>query len=184
MSPQLKQTASGSTYSVCTGRATSCSNTLRRQIASCVLHDFCRKSVSTIALCSCNKSQKIKSDNLCDFLRRQNSVAETKIFTKILQYTQSDLSLQRVAATSRPTCTNRVSAATCRLFHFMKMGASTFRGPGSKITSLRTSWYGKTDNANFLPTEHCNFTPLVFYPRSFAPLRENSTQELSLDIGT
>ena len=85
-----------------------------------------------------------------------------------MQYTRSDLPPQRVAATSRPTCTNRVSAATCRLFHFMKMGASTFRGPGSKITSLRTSWYGKTDNANFLPTEHCNFTPLVFYPRSFA----------------
>ena len=85
-----------------------------------------------------------------------------------MQYTRSDLPPQRVAATSRPTCTNRVSAATCRLFHFMKMGASTFRGPGSKITSLQTSWYGKTDNANFLPTEHCNFTPLVFYPRSFA----------------
>ena len=77
---EVKQAASGSTLSVCTGRATSCSNTLRRQIASCVLHDFCRKSVSTIALCSCNKSQKIKSDNLCDFLRRQNSVAETDFY--------------------------------------------------------------------------------------------------------
>ena len=91
-------------HSVCTGRATSCRNTLLRQIASCVLHNFCGKSVSKIAFCSCRKSQKIKSDNLCDFLRRQNSVAETKIFTKILQYTQRDLSLQRVAATLASTC--------------------------------------------------------------------------------
>ena len=96
---EVKQAASGSTHSVCTGRATSCSNTLRRQIASCVLHNFCGKSVSTRAFCSCNKSQKIKSDNLCDLLRRQNCVAETKIFIKILQHTQSDLSLRRVATT-------------------------------------------------------------------------------------
>ena len=34
----------------------------------------------------------------CDTLLRQNSVAETKIFTKILQLTQSDLLLRRVAA--------------------------------------------------------------------------------------
>ena len=35
-------------------------------------------------------------------LRRQNSVAETKIFTKILQYTRRrDLSLRRMAATGR-----------------------------------------------------------------------------------
>ena len=37
--------------------------------------------------------------NLCDLLLRQNSIAERKIITKILQYTQSDLSLRRVAAT-------------------------------------------------------------------------------------
>ena len=37
--------------------------------------------------------------DFCDLLQRQNSVRETKIFTKILQYTPSDLSLQRVAAT-------------------------------------------------------------------------------------
>ena len=97
---EVKQAASGSTHSVCTGRATSCSNTLRRQIASCVVHDFCRKSVSAIEMQQVAKNQiRPESDNLCDFLRRQNSVAETKILTKILQYTQSDLSLQRVAAT-------------------------------------------------------------------------------------
>ena len=43
--------------------------------------------------------------NLCDLLRRQNSVVETKIFAKILQYTRSDLLPQHVAATSRPICT-------------------------------------------------------------------------------
>ena len=32
-------------------------------------------------------------------LLQQNSVTETKIFTKIIQYTRSDLSLQCVAAT-------------------------------------------------------------------------------------
>ena len=36
---------------------------------------------------------------MCDLLRLQNSVAAAKIFTKILQYTRGDLSLQNVAAT-------------------------------------------------------------------------------------
>ena len=40
------------------------------------------------------KKKKQISLNLCDLLRRQNSVAEIKIFTKILQYTR--MSLQRV----------------------------------------------------------------------------------------
>ena len=41
----------------------------------------------------------IQSDLIfCDLLQRQNYVAETKIFTKILQYTRSDLSLRRVAS--------------------------------------------------------------------------------------
>ena len=39
--------------------------------------------------------------NLCGLLRRQISFAATKIFTKILQYTRSDLSLRRVAS---PCC--------------------------------------------------------------------------------
>ena len=48
-------------------------------------------------VCRCNKSQiRLK---LCDLLRRQNSVAATKIFTKILQCKRSVLSLQRVSAT-------------------------------------------------------------------------------------
>ena len=47
---------------------------------------------------TCRKNQI--SLNLCDFLRRHNSVAKTKIFTKILWYTPSNLSLRRIAATS------------------------------------------------------------------------------------
>ena len=40
--------------------------------------------------------RQIQSDLiLWDLLRRQNSVAETKIFTKILQYTRRDLSLRQ-----------------------------------------------------------------------------------------
>ena len=38
--------------------------------------------------------------NLCDLLRRQNSVAQTKIFTKIFQYTRSHVSLACVASLS------------------------------------------------------------------------------------
>ena len=98
----------------------------QRQIASCVLENVCEN------LCRCNRIllpqqvAQIQSDLIfCDLLQRQNSVAETKIFTKILQYTRSDLSLQRVAS---PCCCNlspdlftwsdlspRRVAATCRL---------------------------------------------------------------------
>ena len=84
-------------HSVCTGRATSCTHMSLRQIASCVLETFCEN------LCLCDRilslQQVAKKKTLCDLLRRQNSVAATKIFTKGLQYTRSDLSLQKVAAT-------------------------------------------------------------------------------------
>ena len=65
-----------------THQATSCSNTSRRQITPCV------------------QVAQILSDLIfCNVLLRQNSVAETKIFTKILQYTRSDLSLRRAVTT-------------------------------------------------------------------------------------
>ena len=41
-----------------------------------------------------------------DMLLRRNSVAETKIFTKILPCTRSDLSLRRVVVTCYPVCTD------------------------------------------------------------------------------
>ena len=84
-------------HSVCTGRETSCTHMSLRQIASCLLKTFCEN------LCLCSRilslQQVAKKKKLSDLLRRQNSVAATKIFTKGLQYTRSDLSLQKVAAT-------------------------------------------------------------------------------------
>ena len=66
--------------------------------------------------------------NLCDLSRRQNPVAEKKIFSQKFSCTHEaicrcDVSPQRVASTSRPTCTHGVIcdlsprrvAATCRL---------------------------------------------------------------------
>ena len=58
---------------------------LQRQIASCVLENFFEN------ICLCNRIlslQRVAKNqiglNLCDLLQRQNSVAATKIFTKIL----------------------------------------------------------------------------------------------------
>lgn len=57
--------------------------------------------IRTTEFCCCNKSQKNQMIlNLCDLLLGQNFVAETKIlFTKIIHYTQSDLSLWCVTVT-------------------------------------------------------------------------------------
>ena len=74
---------------------------LQRQIASCVLETFCEN------LCGCNRIFSPQQVAQFFFLR-QNSVAETKIFTKGLQHTRSDLSQRHMAATSRPTCTHWV----------------------------------------------------------------------------
>ena len=82
--------------------------------------------VSEPEFCHSNKLQKNQiRQNLCDLLRLQNSVAETKIFTKFLQHTRRDLSLQCVAATfccnlspdlyTRSDLSPRLVAATCRL---------------------------------------------------------------------
>ena len=80
--------------------ATSCCDTSQRQIASCVQETFGEN------LCLCNRIlsprrvvQILFDLIFCNMLLRQNSVSETKIFTKILQYTRSDLSLRRVVAT-------------------------------------------------------------------------------------
>ena len=69
--------------------ATRWGDTSQRQIASCVLENLCEN------LCLCNgilSLQQVAKNqirlNLCDLLRRQNSVAATKIFTKI-QYARS-----------------------------------------------------------------------------------------------
>ena len=99
-------------HSVCTGRAISCCNKLRdtsqRQIASCLLVNSCLNLCLSNRILSPQQVAQIQSDLiLCDLLRRHNSVAETKIFTKILQHTRSDLSPQQgVAATCRLVCSD------------------------------------------------------------------------------
>ena len=58
---------------------------------------FVKIFISASGFCCHNKLHKIKSDWItCNFLLWQNSVVEIKIFTKILQYTQSIFSLQCV----------------------------------------------------------------------------------------
>ena len=101
---KLLQHVAATDHSVCTGRATSCSNKVRRHVAATnrfvCTGEFLWKSLSPqqnfVAATSRKKSNQTESVRL---VAATNSVAATKIFTKILQYTRSDLSLQRVAAT-------------------------------------------------------------------------------------
>ena len=120
---------------------------LQRQIALCVLENLCKNR------CLCNRilspqklAQIVWFLIFCDLLQA-TKFSRRQISAKVMQYTRSDLSPQRDAATSRLICINtaglsdlstRRVAATCRLFHFMKVGASTFCGPGSKITLTTT----------------------------------------------
>ena len=95
-----------SVHSMCTGRATSCSNKVRWHVAAtnCFVctGEFLWKSLSPqqnfVAATRRKKSNQTESARL---VVATNSVAATKIFTKILQYTRSDLSLQYVTATCR-----------------------------------------------------------------------------------
>ena len=74
---------------------------LRRQIALSVLENFSANFCGCKRILLQQQIVQIQSDLIfCDLLQRQNSVAATKIFTQILQYTRSDLSLRRVV----PTC--------------------------------------------------------------------------------
>ena len=82
--------------------AATCSNdtSQRQNRFECKWRIFCEN------LCLCNiilSQQHVAKNqirqNLCELSRRQNSIAETNIFTKSLQYTQSDLSLRCVATT-------------------------------------------------------------------------------------
>lgn len=97
-----------------THQTTSCSNTLRRQVTA-TSHFVCTGEFFCESLCLRNRilsPQQIAQNqirlNLYDSLRRQNSVAETKISTKLLQ------NARIVAATYRATCTQSdFVAATC-----------------------------------------------------------------------
>ena len=58
---------------------------LQRQIASCVLENFFENICLRNRILSLQRVAKNQIGlNLCDLLQRQNSVAATKIFTKIL----------------------------------------------------------------------------------------------------
>ena len=91
---------------MCTDRATSCSNTLRRHIGGTNRFPVywrisVKISVSETEFLSPQQVAQVLSDVgfFCDMLLRQNSFAKTKIFSDILQYTRSDFSLRRVAET-------------------------------------------------------------------------------------
>ena len=99
---------SSKSIKVGTHKATNCSNMSRRHVTA--TNRFVCTGEICENLCRCNRIlspqqvAQIQSDLIfCDLLQRQNFVAETKIFTKILQYTRSDLSLRRVAS---PCCCN------------------------------------------------------------------------------
>ena len=97
---KLQQHIAVTDHSMWTGRATSCSNTVRQHVAAtnCFVctGEFLGKSLSLqwnfVAATSHKNQIRLK---LCDLLRQQNSVTATKIFTKILQYTRSDLLLRK-----------------------------------------------------------------------------------------
>ena len=101
---KLLQHVAATDHSVCTGRATSCSNKVRRHVAATnrfvCAGEFLWKSLSPqqnlVAATSRKKSNQTESVRL---VAATNSLAATKIFTKILQYTRSNLSLQLVATT-------------------------------------------------------------------------------------
>ena len=89
-------------------------------------------------LCRCNRIlspqqvAQIQSDLIfCDLFQRQNSVAETEIFTKILQYTEAicrcDVSPHLVAATSRRTCSHGVICRRDVLLQLVALCVPTFK---------------------------------------------------------
>ena len=86
---KFQQNVAMTNHSLCTGPAKSCSNTLPRQIIHVYWSlNFCENlclSNRILLLQPVVKNQMIL--NLCNLLQGQNSVSETKIFTKIIQYT-------------------------------------------------------------------------------------------------
>ena len=85
------------------------SDLLQRQILPCVVENFCENLwLRNRILLGQHVTKNQIRQNWCNLSRQENSFAETKIFTKILQDSRSNLSLWCVAATSRPACTHRV----------------------------------------------------------------------------
>ena len=101
-------------HSVCTGRATSCSNKVRRHVAATnrfvCTGEFLCKSLSPqqnfVAATSRKKSNQTESVRL---VAATKFCCSDKHFLQILQYTRSDLSLRRVAS---PCCCNLLPSVT------------------------------------------------------------------------
>ena len=101
---KLQQHAAATYHSMCTGRATSCSSKVRRHVAAtnCFMctGEFLWISLSPqqnfVAATSRKKSNQTESVRL---VAATKFCCSGKDFHKFLQYTLSDLSLQRVAAT-------------------------------------------------------------------------------------
>ena len=109
--------------------ATRCDDTSQPQITSCVLENFCETLCLRNRILSLQHVAKNQIRlKLCDLLRRQNSVAATKIFTKNSPVLRSDLSLQRVVATC---CCNLSPIPTLRSVHTRRQVAATNRGDRS-----------------------------------------------------
>ena len=108
-----------------THEVTNCSNMSQRQIASCVLENFCEIFVSATEFCHSNMLQKIKSDRncataTCGKKSNQTNCATCRSYKILLQrqrFSQTfscmheaicccDVSSQHVAATSPRTCTH------------------------------------------------------------------------------
>ena len=87
--------------SVHTRRQVAATYMSRRHVAATVNRSVCMQQMLP------QQVAQIQSDLIfCDLLQRQNSVSETKIFTKILQYTRSYLSRRRVASVATTCCCN------------------------------------------------------------------------------
>ena len=112
---KLQQHVAVTDHSKWTDRATSCSNTVRRHVAT--TNRFVCTGEFWENLCLRNgilSLQQVAKNqirlNLCDLLRRQNSVAATNIFSKFSSTHEAicrcDVSPHRVAATCRLVCTD------------------------------------------------------------------------------
>ena len=96
---KLQQQVAATDHSVCSGSATSCSNTSQRQIASCVETDFHKISpVQQNFVAATSRTNSLRFDFL-QHVAATKFCCRDKDFTKCLQYTRSDLSLWHVVAT-------------------------------------------------------------------------------------
>ena len=112
---KLLQHVVATDHSVCTGRrlvaATRWGDTSQRQIASCVLENFCEIFVSAAEFCRAATSRKKSIRlNLCDLLQRQILLQRQRFSQKFSRTHEAicrcNVSPRHVAATCRLVCTD------------------------------------------------------------------------------